>query len=332
MGNIPFLMGISLRALNFVSLIHLSESLSSENFMMGDSPNILAVIKLLTFSKTSSIGLILSMMFSLCSRGVAGLYSPLPIPDQPWNYISMEFILGLPRTVHGHDSIFFVVDRFFKMAHFLLCARMYDASKVSALFFSGIVRLHGLPKTIVSNRDAKFVSYFWKTLWAKMGTKLQFSSAFHPQTDGQTEAFNWSLGNLLRCLVTDHQAAWDLLLPQAEFAYNSSVNRSTGLSPVEVVTSTRPHLPMDLSTLPLTTRHSKAAEDFAQHIQQLHAEVRSKLALSAQSYKAATDPHRRHVEFQVDDLVMVRIRPERFPCGAVHKLHHRSAGPLKILL
>jgi len=179
----------------------------------------------------------------------------------------MDFVLGLPRTVRGHDSIFVVVDRFSKMAHFLPCARTYDASKVAALFFSGVVRLHGLPKTIVSDRDTMFVSYFWKTLWAKMGTKLQFSSAFHTQMDGQTEAVNRSLGNLLRSLVTGHQAAWDLLLPHAEFAYNSSINRSTDLSPFEVVTGTRPRLPMDLSTLPLTTRHSEAAEDFAQHIQ-----------------------------------------------------------------
>lgn len=130
----------------------------------------------------------------------------------------MDFVLGLPCTMRGHDSIFVVVDRFSKMARLLPCARTYDTSKVAALFFSRVVRFHGLPKTIVSNRDTKFVSYFWKTLWVKMGTKLQFSSAFHAQMDGQTEAVNRSLGNLLCCLVTDHQAAWDLLLPHAEFA------------------------------------------------------------------------------------------------------------------
>jgi hypothetical protein len=243
----------------------------------------------------------------------------------------MDFVLGLPQTVRHHDSIFVVVDRFSKMAHFLPCAKTYDAFKVASLFFFEVVRLHGLPKTIVFNRDVKFVSYFWKTLWAKMGTKLQFSSAFHPQTDGQTEAVNHNLGNLLRCLVTDHPPSWDLLLPHTEFAYNNSANRSTGLCPFEIVTGSKPRIHLDIAPLPHPTQSSEAALDFSRHIQQLHDEVRRKLTLSAQSYKTATDPHRRLIEFQVGDLVMIRIRPEWYPRGVVQKLHHRSASPFAIL-
>ena len=131
----------------------------------------------------------------------------------------MDFVLGLPRTFRKHDSILVVVDRFSKMAHFLPCSKTSNASKIAKLYFNEIVKLYGLPKTIMSDRDVRFMSYFLKTLWYLVGTKLKFSIAFHPQIVGQTKVVNRSLANLLRCLVGEANQNWDSILPTAQLAY-----------------------------------------------------------------------------------------------------------------
>ena len=120
------------------------------------------------------------------------------------------------------------------MSHFIPCFKTSDASHIANLFFKEIVRLHGIPTSIVYDRDVRFMFYFWKTLWHKLNAKLKYSNAYHPQTDGQTEVVNRTIGNLLRCLIQDYQSSWDELLPTIEFPYNCSTNRSTKLSPFQI--------------------------------------------------------------------------------------------------
>ena len=119
-----------------------------------------------------------------------GLYLPLPIPDKPWQSISMDFMSGLPTTRRGHDCVYVVVDRFSKMAIMVACRKMITAEETAKLFFEHVWVHFGLPKSIISDRDSRFISKFWSALWAKMDTELTKSTTFHPQTDGQTKVVN----------------------------------------------------------------------------------------------------------------------------------------------
>ncbi|PKU78776.1 hypothetical protein MA16_Dca000119 [Dendrobium catenatum] len=221
-----------------------------------------------------------------------------------------------------------VVDKFSKMAHFIACKKTSDALGVAHLFFREIVRLHGLPRSIMSNRDVKFVSHFWRELWKQLQTVIKLSSAYHPQTDGQTEVVNRTLGNMLRCLVQGNPKKWDEALSQAEFAYNSMPNRSTGMCPFNIVYTKPPNHLVDITVLPRC--HNAAATKLAGDFKTMLDTVRDKLQASNDSYKQATDVHRCSKSFQLGELVMVRLRKERFPAGTYSKLSPRKIGPVAI--
>jgi hypothetical protein len=127
------------------------------------------------------------------------------------------------------------------MAHFIPCYKTDDATHVDNLFFREIVRLHGVPNTIVSDCDAKFLSHFSRTLWAQLGTKVLFSSTCHPQTDGQTEVVNRTLSTMLRVVLKKNIKLWEECLPHVEFAYNHSMHSTTNMCPFEIVYGLIPH-------------------------------------------------------------------------------------------
>jgi transposase InsO family protein len=160
-----------------------------------------------------------------------GLLQPLPIPEQKWESISMDFITGLPKT-QGRDCIYVVVDRLTKFAHFFAISSEYKAAQVAAdLFFREIFRLHGLPKNIVSDRDSRFMSAFWQELFRLAGTELTPSTSYHPQTDGQTEIVNKWLEGYLCNYVVGQQKTWVKWLHLGEHCYNTTYHMSVGMSP-----------------------------------------------------------------------------------------------------
>lgn len=261
----------------------------------------------------------------------AGLYLPLLIPTQPWSDISMDFVLGLPRTQRGNDSIFVVVNRFSKMVHFILCKKTTDAVHIATLFFREIYRLHGLRTFIVSDRDSRFISHFWRSLWKLLKISLNMSFVYHPQTDGQTEVVNRSLGNMLRCLVGDNVRSWDSLLCQAEFAHNHAHNRSLGFSPFKVVYGVIPHRPLALSPLPQPGEFHGRALELVDEIVEVHARAQDNLAGTAIKYKRSADKRCQEVHFQVGDHVWAVLIKERFPVGQYNKLKPRKFGPVRIV-
>ena len=176
----------------------------------------------------------------------AVLLQPLPIPPKPWHSVSMDFITSLPE-LQGYDAIFVMVDRFSKLAHMVPTVGTATALETAKLFLNAWWRHHGLPRVIVSDRDPKFTSAFWRHFFRKVGTKLTFSTAFHPQTDGQTEQVNGVLNQYLRNFVSANQRHWADYVGLAEFSYNAATHSATKQSPFMVAYGVEPLQPADLA-------------------------------------------------------------------------------------
>jgi transposase InsO family protein len=163
-----------------------------------------------------------------------GLLLPLPVPQAVWSDVGLDFIEVLPR-VGGKPVILIVVDRFSKYCHFIPLAHPYSAESMAQAFFTEIVRLHGIPQSMVSDRDSMFTSTFWRELMRLTGPKLHMTSAFYPQSDGQTEATNKVIVMYLRCFTGDQPRQWLRWLPWAEYIYNTAYQSSLKDTPFKVV-------------------------------------------------------------------------------------------------
>nr|AAM74397.1 Putative retroelement [Oryza sativa Japonica Group] len=260
----------------------------------------------------------------------AGLLQPLQIPEWKWEEIGMDFITGLPRTSSGHDLIWVVVDRLTKVAHFIPVHTTYTGKRLAELYLSRIMCLHGVPKKIVSDRGSQFTSKFWQKLQEELGTRLNFSTAYHPQTDGQTERVNQILEDMLRACALDFGGAWDKSLPYAEFSYNNSYQASLQMAPFEALYGRKCRTPLFWDQT--GERQLFGTEVLAEAEEKVRI-IRERLRIAQSRQKSYADNRRRELTFEAGDYVYLRVTPLR----GVHrfqtkgKLAPRFVGPYKIL-
>jgi len=255
-----------------------------------------------------------------------GLSSPLELPYAPWQSIAMDFITELPLS-EGCDQLWVIIDRFTKMAHFLpLRKEGKTAADLAVIFAREVWKYHGLPTDIVSDRDSRFTSETWKEFLQLLGIRSRKSTAFHPQTDGQTDRLNQMIEAYLRAFVGKEQDGWVRLLPMAEFAYNNSTTTGNGMSPFYANYDFHPAAMDPASTEPL----NPASQVYAHWMSAVHDESRKGLEEARERMRRYTDPTRKEPPaYQVGDLVMLNGRniKTRRPSK---KLDNKNHGPFQI--
>jgi hypothetical protein len=260
----------------------------------------------------------------------AGQLQSLPIPTWKWEDISMDFIMGLPRTTKGFDSIWVIIDRLTKTAHFLPIKVKYTVATYAELYIARILSLHGVPKTIVSDRGPQFVSKFWEKLHKSLGTKLLHSSAYHPQTSGQTERVNQILEDMLRACVLKFPQKWDDCLPLAEFSYNNSYQESIKMAPFEALYGRRCRTPLNWSE---PGERWFFRPELVKEMEEKVQQIRHHLKETQARQKNYTDKRCRPLVFQVEDPVYLKVSPmkgvSRFEVKG--KLAPQYIGPFPIL-
>nr|GEW21989.1 retrotransposable element Tf2 [Tanacetum cinerariifolium] len=245
--------------------------------------------------------------FKSDSMQPTGLLQPLPIPERVWEDISMDFIEGLPIS-NGFSVIMVVVDRLSKYAHFIPLRHLFTAATVAREFVNSIVRLHGFPSTMVSDRDKIFISSFCQPLFKLQGTVLYMSSSYHPQTNGQTEVVNRTLKQYLRCFTGDRPKKWNEWLPWAEYNYNTSIHTSTKMMPFQVVYG---RLPPKLVPYISGTTKVQEVDEYLCDRDEVLMQLRHNLLASQNRMKVNADRNRRELEFKVGDLVYIKLQPYR---------------------
>ncbi|OAY70091.1 Transposon Tf2-9 polyprotein [Ananas comosus] len=249
------------------------------------------------------------------------------IPVWKWEKITMDFVMGLPRSQAGHDAIWVIVDRLTKSAHFIPIHTTWTGERLAQVYLDEIVRLHGVPTSIVSDRDPRFVSHFWRSLQDALGTRLDFSTAFHPQSDGQSECTIQTLEDMLRACVIDFQGGWSQHLSMAEFAYNNSYQASIKMAPFEALYGRKCRSPLHWSEV---GERLALGPDVLQEAEDKVRIARERLLTAQSRQRSYVDRRQRDLVFQIGDHAFLKVSPtkEIRRVGIRGKLSPRFIGPV----
>lgn len=238
----------------------------------------------------------------------------------------MDLITSLPKTHDGNDAIIVFVDRLSKMVHFQPCVTEVGAEDVGQYFMQCVVKHHGIPRELVTDRDRRFLSRFWEEVCRLLGVKQLLSTAFHPETDGQTERANRVLEELLRHYVSTDQKDWDRLLPVAEFAVNNAWHESVQNTPFFLNYGQHPLTPVTVDT----DRRVPAADNFTTGIQEALKRSKQLLEAAQQRQKAYADQHRRELTFAVGTQVLLSTKHLALKNPGTKKLMPKWVGPFEV--
>jgi hypothetical protein len=259
-----------------------------------------------------------------------GLMQPLSIPGWKWEEIVMDFIVGLPTMEKGFDLIWVIIDRLTKSAHFIPMKTTYCPHNYADIYFQQVVHLHGVPKSIVSDRGPQFTTHFWECLHQNLGTNLISSSAYHLQTSGQTERVNQILEDMLRACLISCKGSWEKWLPLAEFSYNNSYQESIKMTPLEALYGRKCRTPLNWVE-PGERRFYGV--DFVEEAEEQVRAIQKNMAATQARQKSYADKRRKPIEFEVGDYVYLKVSPmrgvKRF--GIKRKLEPQYVGPYHII-
>ena len=259
-----------------------------------------------------------------------GLLQPLPIPAWKFDSVSMDFVMGLPNAAGGLNAVWVIVDRLTKVARFIPMKKTWSMEQMAEAYSNEIIRLHGVPREIVSDRDPRFLSHFWSSLQKAFGTKLKLSTAFHAATDGQTERTIQTLEDMLRACALEFQGSWVKSLSLVEFSYNNSYHASIQMAPYEALYGRKCRSPTFWSDI---SDSLVLGPDLIQSTIDKVKVIQAKMKAAQDRQKSYADLSRRPITYDVGDKVLLKVSPMKgvMRFGVKGKLSPKYVGPYEVL-